>query len=138
MIHAKHPASRRSSGRPRISWGAVVGFGTLGLLWPLLRLVGLEAVIGGFGTAMVAFVSVALVWMLGAGFGRVPRPVATLTLSGALFGILVGLTTMALGEWPDYGIGATLVAGAIEVGRSAVLGALTGFAAEAIQHQRRR
>ncbi|WP_309102795.1 hypothetical protein [Microbacterium sp.] len=138
MIEAKQSADPRRPPRPRINWGAVVGFGTLGLLWPLLRLVGLEAVIGGLATALVAFITVSTVWMLGAGFGRVPRPVATLTLSGALLGILVGLTTLALGEWPDHGIAATLVAGAFEVGRSAGVGALTGFAAEAIQRGRRR
>ncbi|HWS50687.1 MAG TPA: hypothetical protein VN241_06725 [Microbacterium sp.] len=140
MIEPKDPAGPLSGQprRPRINWGAVVGFGMLGLLWPLLRLLRVDGAIGGMATALLAFLAVAMVWMLGAGFGRVPRPVATLTLSGVLFGILLSLTTFALGEWPDHGIGATLLAGAFEVGRSAGFGALTGFAADAIQRRRPR
>lgn len=132
------PTAAPGPPRPHINWGAVVGFGALGLLWPLLRLLGLEAAIGGLTTALVAFLTVSAVWVLGAGLGRVPRPVATLTLSGLLFGALLASTSMMLGEWPDYGVVATIVAGVVELGRSAGLGALTGLAAEAIQKGRRR
>lgn len=101
---------------PRLSWPAVTGFGVLGLLWPLLRLIGLESVVGGITTAMIAFLSTFVVWVLGAGFGHVPRPVLTLTLSGILFAVLLGASTILLGDWPDHGIGLNLLAGTIEVG----------------------
>ncbi|WP_136045537.1 hypothetical protein [Microbacterium sp. K41] len=124
--------------RPRLSWPAVMGFGILGLLWPLLRLIGLEAVVGGVTTVMVAFLATFVIWVLGAGFGHVPRPVLTLTLSGVLFALLLGATTVAIGDWPDHGIGLNLVAATIEIGRSAGFGALSGLVAESIQRARRR
>jgi hypothetical protein len=124
--------------RPRLSWPAVTGFGVLGLLWPLLRLIGLEAVVGGLTTAVIAFLATFVVWVLGAGFGRVPRPVLTLTLSGILFAFFLGIATVLVGGWPDHGIGLNLLAGAIEVGRSAGFGALSGLVAESIQKARRR
>lgn len=124
--------------RPRLSWPAVMGFGVLGLLWPLLRLIGLETIVGGVATAMIAFLATFVVWVLGAGFGRVPRPVLTLTLSGILFAILLGITTIVIGNWPDHGLGLNLLAGTVEVGRSAGFGALSGLVAESIQKSRRR
>lgn len=140
MIASSHhrDPQEEPSARPRIDWGSVVGFGTLGLLWPVLRLMGLEAVIGGTATALVVFLTVAAVWTLGAGYGLVPRPVATLTLSGVMFAVLLGLTSFGLGEWPDCGIGQTLVAAVAEIGRSAGLGALAGLVAEVIQKRRSR
>ena len=139
MIHAD---ASRDPGRPthdraRVHWGAVAGFGTLGLLWPLLRLLGLATVIGELGTALVAFLGTALVWVLGAGLGNVPRPVATLTLSGMLFSGLLLASTVMLREWPDYGIGLNIVAAVTEVGRAAGFGALAGVVANAIQKSRR-
>ncbi|MDF2508604.1 MAG: hypothetical protein K0Q52_2463 [Microbacterium sp.] len=122
----------------RINWAAVVGFGMLGLLWPLLRLVGLESVVGGLGTALIAFLGTFAVWVLGAGLGDVPRPVVTLTLAGLLFGALLSASALLMGEWPDYGLGLTLVAVAVELGRAAGFGALSGLTARAIQKSRHR
>jgi hypothetical protein len=116
----------------------VAGFGILGLLWPLLRLLGLESIIGGATTAIFAFLATFLVWALGAGFGHVPRPVPTLALSGVLSACLLGATTILIGDWPDHGIGLNLLAGVIEVARSAGFGALSGLVAESIQKARRR
>ncbi|MCP2637641.1 hypothetical protein K0817_013865 [Microbacterium sp. HD4P20] len=132
------PATPPIPVRGRISWASVIGFGTLGLFWPVLRLMRMEAVIGDLGTALVALVGTLLVWMLGAGFGDVPRPVITLTLSGVLSGALLIATTVLVGEWPDYGVGLNVTAGAIEVTRAAGLGALAGAGAAAIQRARRR
>lgn len=116
----------------------MTGFGVLGFLWPLLRLIGLETIVGGVATAMIAFLATFIVWVLGAGFGRVPRPILTLTLSGILFAILLGITTIVIGNWPDHGLGLNLLAGTIEVGRSAGFGALSGLVAASIQTSRRR
>lgn len=123
--------------RARISWAAVAGFGALGLLWPLLRLVGFEAGVGTPVTAFVAFVGAFAVWVLGAGFGDVPRPVATLTLSGVLFGILLAIASMLLDDWPARALGLALVGAVIEIARAAGFGALAGLAASAIQRARR-
>ena len=140
MIEPNTPPAGGDGGRPspRISWAAVAGFGTLGLLWPLLRLIGSESLVGVLGTAFVAFLGTFVVWVVGAGFGDVPRPVVTLTLSGLLFGSLLAVSAMVMGEWPDYGLGLTFVAAAIEIGRAAGFGALTGLVATAIQKARHR
>lgn len=122
--------------RGRVNWGAVAGFGTLGLLWPLLRLLDLATLIGELGTALVAFLGTALVWVLGAGLGNVPRPVVTLTLSGVLFGGLLLATTVMLREWPDYGIGLNIAAAVVEISRATGFGALAGVVAGAIQKSR--
>lgn len=124
--------------RPVLSWPAVTGFGVLGLLWPLLRLIGLESIVGGIATAMIAFLATSIIWVLGAGFGHVPRPVLTLTLAGILFAFLLGGTSILIGDWPDHSIGLNLLAGTIEVGRSAGFGALSGLVAESIQKAQRR
>ncbi|WP_347976827.1 hypothetical protein [Microbacterium sp. ProA8] len=132
--HANEPSPRRA----RINWAAVVGFGMLGLLWPLLRLVGLDSIVGGFGTALIAFLGTFAVWVLGAGFGDVPRPVITLTISGLLFGVLLTVSTLVMDEWPDYRLGLTVLAAVIELGRAAGFGALSGLTASAIQRSRNR
>lgn len=116
----------------------MVGFGLLGLLWPLLRQIGLESIVGDVATAMIAFFATFAVWVLGAGLGRVPRPVLTLTLSGVLFALLLGATTVLTGDRSDHGVGPNLLVGAVELGRSAGLGALSGLVAESIQKARRR
>lgn len=134
------PESDPPSGphRGRISWTAVLGFGTLGLLWPLLRLVGAESLVGGLGTALIAFLATFVVWVIGAGFGDVPRPIATLTLSGLVYGGLLAVSGALMGVWPDYGLGLAVVASVIELGRAAGFGALTGLIASAVQKARRR
>lgn len=124
--------------RTRISWAAVLGFGALGLLWPLLALLGVDAILGGLTTALVALAVPAAVWVLGAGFGGVPRPIVTLTLAGLLFGILLSVSALLLGDWPDHGPAVAIAAGVIEISRSAGLGALAGLAAHGIQRARRR
>ena len=128
------PLERR---RPGISWAAVIGFGTLGLIWPLLRLTGLESVLGGVNTATVAFLGTSLVWVLGAGFGGVPRPVLTLTLSGVLAGSLLLGMSVVLRAWPDYGVALNAVAVIFELSRAAGFGALAGVLGGAIQKARR-
>lgn len=123
----------RPSPRARVSWAAVIGFGTLALLWPLLRLVGMEAVVGELLTAVLAFVLTFLVWALGAGLGYVPRPILTLALSGVVFSLVLTTTLVALGELPEHGWGLFLVAAVIEACQFAAFGAIAGVVAHVLQ-----
>jgi hypothetical protein len=127
-----------SAGRPpaRISGAAVLGFGALGLLWPVLHLSGVESLVGEPATAAIVFLGTLAVWVLGAGFGRVPRPIATLTLSGALFGTLLTAAWLLVDGFPEYGPVLAIVGAVLEVGRAAGLGALAGLVARAIQRRR--
>ncbi|TWG90947.1 hypothetical protein L615_008600000140 [Nocardioides sp. J9] len=125
--------------RPRrgLAWPVVAGLGSLGLLWPVLRLAGFESVAGGFGTALAAYGATLVVWVAVAGLGGVPRPVATLALAGVVHGALLGTCTVVLdlGHVDRFGEGALVLV--VEVGRSAGLGALAGLLAEQVQARRR-
>ncbi|HHU09393.1 MAG TPA: hypothetical protein GXZ60_05175 [Intrasporangiaceae bacterium] len=118
-----------------MSWVAVLGFATLALLWPLLRLTGLEAMLGGALTVLVVFGTTLVVWVLGAGLGAVPRPVLTLTLSGAVFSLLLTASFLVLGDGPAHGWARSVVAATIELAQYAGLGAVAGLAAAAIQRR---
>lgn len=127
---------RSTAPTSHLSWAAVLGFGAMALLWPLLHLTGLADVIGEPATGIGTIVLVGLVWVLGAGLADVPRPVATLTLAGVVYGLLLLVLSATLGVRGDVGpllLGFTAV---IEIGRSAALGALAGLLARAIQRGR--
>jgi len=115
----------------------VLGLGALALLFPLAELTGVADAIGRAPTALLLFGLVAVVWIGGIGLGRVPRPVLTSALAGVVFGVVLVVLSLAL----DTGTGAegALAAGvaALEIGRSAALGALAGLLADAVQRQRR-
>ncbi|MEV1130164.1 hypothetical protein [Agromyces sp. NPDC049794] len=125
-----------STSRARINWAAVVGFGALALLWPLAGLIGVQSLIGGLATALIVIAVIGAAWILGVGLGRVPQPVATLTLSGVIAGVLITITSLVLGEMGDRAPGILLIAAIIEIGRGAALGALAGVVAYAIQKAR--
>ena len=130
------PSSSPHHDRERLNWAVVAGLGALALLWPVARLVGLFDVFGQAATAIGIVVLVGLVWVLGAGFGRAPRPVLTLTLAGALYGLLSIVLMVVVGGGR---LGSTLwLATLIETGRGAGLGALCGLLARLIQGSRGR
>ena len=120
-----------------VSWPVVLGLGALALLFPLAELTGVPAALGEAPTALLLLGLVAVVWIGGIGLGRVPRPVLTAVLAGVAFGAILVVLSLALGTGPD--VDGTLLVGvaAFEIGRSAVLGALAGLLAAAVQRNRR-
>ncbi len=126
-----------SGARSGLPWGAILGFGALALMWPVLHLFGVPDLIGALATSLGTLAVTAVVWVLGAGFGNVPRPVASLALAGVVYGVVVTLTASLLGVWADFGPGVVVAAVLVEVGRAAGLGALAGLLAGAIQRARR-
>jgi hypothetical protein len=115
-----------------------LGLGSLALLFPLAHLTGLRDALGAAPTGLLLFGVVIATWIGVVAFGRVPRPVLTLTLAGTVFGVvLVGLS-VTLRTLPDVD-GRLLVLGAVlEIARSVVLGALAGLLAAALQRRSRR
>ena len=99
-----------------VSWPVVLGLGALALLFPLAELTGASDAIGAVPMALLLLGLVAAVLIGGVGLLRVPRPVLTLTLAGAVSGVVL--------------------VGAFEVVRSTVLGTLAGLLAAAVQHTR--
>lgn len=128
-------------GRPvpeEVSWPVALGLGSLALLFPLADLTGLRNAIGSALTVLLLFGVVFATWIGVVAFGRVPRPVLTLTLSGSVFGVVLVILAVTLRTPPDVD-GRLLVLGAvIEIARSTGLGALTGLIAAALQRRSRR
>ncbi len=116
----------------------MLGLGALALLLPLADLTGLRAALGAAPTVLLLFGVVLATWIGVVAFGRVPRPVLTLTLAGAAFGVVLVALSVTLRTLPDVD-GVLVVLGALlEMVRSTVLGALAGLFAAAIQTRRRR
>lgn len=124
--------------QPPLSWPLVVGFGSLALLWPLVDVVGLDEALGQPATALLVLAVVGLAWVLGAGLGRVPRPVATLTLAGVVYGVLLLGLSLALDVRPSVDGRIAAVVAIMEIARSAGLGALAGVLARQLQNSRAR
>jgi hypothetical protein len=137
---SKPSLQRRPSSSPveapdkgAMSWPLVLGLGSLALLWPLVELIGLSDAIGRPTTALVLFAVVAIVWIGTVGLCRVPRPVLTLTLAGAVYGGFLIALAAAFGTHPDFG--GVLAAGValFEIARPALLGSIAGLLARAVQ-----
>ena len=126
-------------GRPEeVSWPVALGLGSLALLLPLADLTGFRDALGSAPSALLLFGVVIATWISVVAFGRVPRPVLTLTLAGSVFGGLLVILSVSLRTLPDVD-GRLLVLGAVmEIARSTGLGALTGLIAAALQRRNRR
>lgn len=112
-----HPARRH-----RLRWGVILSLAVIALLWPVSGLLGFDGPVRAFtiiGVTLLAWISVA-------GFARVARPVLSLTLAGAGYGLLyltanaIMVTPLVFFAW--YTVAVT-----------AGVGALAGLAALGIQ-----
>lgn len=105
---AQHPSqhpSQPAPGRPDgVRWSLVAGLAAMALLWPLTGLTGVGG--DGPGRAFAIIGVTAVVWVGVVGFGRVPRPVATLTLTGLAFGIVAVAMSLIVGGTGLLGDGA--------------------------------
>ena len=123
--------------RPPLSWPLVLGLGSLALLWPLAHLTGVSDAIGQPATALSILAFVALVWIGVVGFGRVPRPVLTLTLAGTTYGVLIILVGTIFGERAERASGVlSVIAALFELVQSTALGAVLGLVALVVQSAR--
>lgn len=75
-----------ASTRPAVNWLLVMGLGALPLVQGLARHLGLSALMGASTAAAVLAVLVTVAWVAVVGWGRIPRPVVTLTLAGLTAG----------------------------------------------------
>ena len=129
-----HPQETRQP----VSWPLVLGLGSLALLSPLVELTGLADAIGQPSTVLLLLAVVALIWIGCVGLARVPRPVITLTLAGAVYGALTAVFGVVFGTDPKAVGAATVVAVLFELGWSTMLGCLGGLIALAVQNLRGR
>ena len=120
--------------RDGISWPLVAGLASTALLWPLTGLTG----IGGTGAprALGIVALTAVVWIGVVGFGRVPRPVLTLTMTGLAFGVVTLLVSTLFGGVGLGGEGAAAWTAVPALAMDAGWGALAGVVALGVQKAR--
>lgn len=121
---AQRPVALDPEAQKRLNWPLIAGLSALALLWPLAELTGVPR---GFGRAAVILTIIAVSWVGVVGFGRFPRPVLTLTLTG----LGAGLLSHALAY--VFGGGAPVWALPISLAMQAGWGALAGLAAWGVQ-----
>lgn len=110
-------------------WLLIVGLASLSLLWPLTQLIGIDS---GAPRALTIIAIVAASWIGVVGFGRVPRPVLVLTLTGLGYGIITMLVAATFGSH-DGPIWTIFVALVIDT----FWGAIAGLVALTIQQMRK-
>jgi len=120
--------------RAGISWPLVAGLASMALLWPLTGLTGL----GGTGAprALGIVALTAVVWIGVVGFGRVPRPVLTLTMTGLASGVVALLVSTLFGGVGLGGEGAAAWTAVPALAMDAGWGALAGVVALGVQKAR--
>jgi hypothetical protein len=130
--NAVPPAPDGRTRSPALSWSNILGLGALALLWPLLELTGIAGALGDPVTTVLLLVVVGGVWVGTVGLGGEPRPVATLTLAGTVYGTLVVLLAAALGIGRELHGAATFYA-LVPLGLCTALGTVAGLLASTVQ-----
>lgn len=128
------PSPTTTPTRAGISWPLVAGLASMALLWPLTGLTG----IGGTGAprALGIVALTAVVWIGVVGFGRVPRPVLTLTMTGLASGVVILLVSTLIGGVGPGGEGAVAWTAVPALAMDAGWGALAGVVALGVQKAR--
>ncbi|MFB7796752.1 hypothetical protein [Isoptericola sp. NPDC056134] len=128
------PSPTTTPTRAGISWPLVAGLASMALLWPLTGLTG----IGGTGAprALGIVALTAVVWIGVVGFGRVPRPVLTLTMTGLASGVVILLVSTLIGGVGPGGEGAAAWTAVPALAMDAGWGALAGVVALGVQKAR--
>jgi drug/metabolite transporter (DMT)-like permease len=138
-LMAKPHCPGEPAGRPPrepVSWPVVMGLGGLVLLFPLAELSGVVDALGRAPTVLFLSGLVVGVWIVAVGFGRVPRPVLTVSLAGAVAGVILVVLSVALGMRPHVDAPVAVLGGVVEIARATALGALAGLLAAAVQRGR--
>lgn len=115
--------------RAPLPWLLIIGLASLSLLWPLAELVGVPQ---GAPRALTVVAIVGAIWSGVVGFGRVPRPVLVLALTGLCHGVISVVAAVILGglDRPVWTLFAAL-------GVDTFWGAVAGVLALAIQQLRK-
>lgn len=118
-----------STARTSLPWLLILGLSSLSLLWPLTNLLGIDS---GAPRALTIVAVVSVTWIAVVGFGRVPRPVLVLTLTGLGYGIITMVVAVVFGanDGPIWTVFVGLVI-------DAFWGAIAGLVALAIQQMRK-
>jgi hypothetical protein len=118
-----------------LRWGLIAALAAAGLLRPVLSIVG--AYDGRKPWApLVVTALIAVLWVAAVVRARVPRPVATLTLVGAGYGVLALLLNLALQPVLDSAELIPVPGIIAMIGFSALEGAVLGVVAVALRRRR--
>lgn len=121
----------QASRSPGIPWLLILGLSSLALVWPLTGLLGIGE---GGPRAFTIIGLIAVTWIGVVGFGRVQRPVLTLTLVGIGYGVFITVFGIMAGGRNGLDAWGTPILLAID----ALLGLIAGLLALAIQKLRGR
>ncbi|MGD7707865.1 hypothetical protein [Microlunatus sp. Y2014] len=80
----------------QVNWPLVVGLAAVGLVRPLLSIVGITDALGRPATPLVLTVVITVVWVLVVGLSRVRQPLLTLVFAGIGYGLLAALISVIL------------------------------------------
>lgn len=139
-MHTPHPSysgTAHTPSRPPLSWAAAFGLGALVLLWPLTTLTGVAEVIGPLVRAVGVIAVIGAAWIAVVGLGGLARPVLTLTLTGLAGGLY--LVAAALIAGTASGALSLISAGFMVLdmlATGAFWGVLAGLAAAGVQKLR--
>ncbi|WP_159618577.1 hypothetical protein [Ruania rhizosphaerae] len=139
-----YPARPGPSGpRPPIAWPLVFGLASLTLLWPLTSVTGLADAIGNPARALLLIAGIGGAWIGVVGLGHVARPIATVTLTGLVAGVItlaasvvvtgLGAESGGMSGAPAFAV--PLVAAEM-IGSQTLLGFLAGLVAAGVQRLR--
>lgn len=83
-----------------LPWGLITALATVGLIRPILGMLGIQRNFPDSPLPLLASLLVAALWVGVAVARRVPRPVITLTLAGGLHGVLVIALQQLVWDFP--------------------------------------
>lgn len=117
--------------RQPLPWLLIAALTSLALLWPITAL---WEIGHGLPRALTILGITAVVWVAAVGFGRVARPVLTLTVAGLLHGLVaLVLAGFVSGGGGPFGDTTTLWALIPALAMNAGVGALMGLVALGVQ-----
>lgn len=87
---------------PDLQWGLIAALAAVGLIRPLMGVLGVYQAFPGLGTLLLVNLFVAALWVRVVVARRLPNPVATLTLVGGLHAIFVILLQQILSSFASW------------------------------------
>lgn len=120
----------------RLHWPLIFGLGALALLWPVVNLTGLMDLLGRPFGPLLLIVLISLVWLGAILLSKLRKPLLTLTVTGAIYGLfalLIGALLSPILNGQASGPMGHPIAIVMVLLSNSLWGALVGLCAQLIQ-----